>query len=470
LALVLLFLAYTQLFRYLGPFQSGQYQFILSYVLIFSTVIDFGIQQFITKSISERPDDAKKYFQQFFSFEIIAALLLYAVLIILAQVRHYDAPVFYGVALAGLGMVANALTYPYLSVMAAFQDMRKVALVNFLNSVVNMAVIFSAIVFHKNIVFLASVQLLFGILDLFLYRFFVRKHIPNPEVLKGIMAFDWDSIKNIIKQAWPFALLVGFSAIYNRIDVVLITWLKGYQDTGYYTAAYKVFDLLGFFPSVVSYTLFPFFTSLMARKAIGEVRENLEKYVRLMVAFALPMAVGGSILSVKLISLVAGKEYAPAAPILSILIWAPAILFIYIPVNSLVISQLTKKALLITGINVLVNVAGNVLLIPHFGIRAAAVMTVFSESLQCIFYFHFVQSSITKFSIFKYTWQPAVASLIMGVVLFPLRSHNLVLSLVVGALVYGLGLVVTGFLKKDDLQTIKQLFSSKQSVAVNLNS
>ena len=52
----------------------------------------------------------------------------------------------------------------------------------------------------------------------------------------------------------PFALLVGFSAIYNRIDVVIITALKGYIQTGYYTAAYKIFDLLGFFGSGMDWT------------------------------------------------------------------------------------------------------------------------------------------------------------------------------------------------------------------------
>src|SRR5258706_6199461 len=106
LALVLLFLAYTRLFRYLGPFGSGQYQFVLSYVLIFSTVVDFGIQQFITKRISESPDKAKSYFQNFFSFELFASCLLYGLLLILAFLKHYEPQVFKAIAIAGLGMVA----------------------------------------------------------------------------------------------------------------------------------------------------------------------------------------------------------------------------------------------------------------------------------------------------------------------------------------------------------------------------
>src|SRR4051812_40072066 len=100
-ALVMLFLAYTRLFRYLGPYGSGQYQFILSYVLIFATVVDFGIQQFITKKISEQPERTKEYFQNFFSFEIVVAALLYIALIVIAALKHYDQAVFYGIGLAG---------------------------------------------------------------------------------------------------------------------------------------------------------------------------------------------------------------------------------------------------------------------------------------------------------------------------------------------------------------------------------
>ena len=459
-ALGLLFIAYAALFRYLMPFGSGQYQFVLSYVLLFSTVVDFGIQQFITKKISEDPSRAKIYFQNFFTFEALAAAVLYALLLAIGYLKHFEPVVFQAIAIVGLGMVANALCYPFMAVLAAFQDIKKVALINFFNSLVNISIIFLAITLHQSIVFLASIQLIFGILDLILYRIFVKKYLPKPEVLKAIFRFDFSLIKNILKQGWPFAVLVGFSAIYNRIDVVIITEIKGFVDTGLYTAAYKIFDLLGFFPAAVSFTLFPFFASLMAKKALGEIKANLEKYLRLMAAAALPMAVGGMLLSTRLISFVAGPGYEAAAPVLAILIWAPAILFIYIPVNSLVISQLTKKAVLITGANVIINILGNLLLIPHYGIKAAAAMTVVSEGLQGIFYFYFVRKNITGFNFESFLYKPILAAIVMGVVLWPIRGRALFITLPLGAVTYFLMLWGSGFLSKQDFTTIKSLFKT----------
>ncbi len=459
--MLMLLLAYRNLLPYLEPFGAGQYFYIQSYVLLFATIVDFGIQQFITKKISEQPQRAKEYFQNFFCFEVLVSLLLYVVLVSIAYTRHFNQAVFYGIAVAGLGMVANALAYPFMAVMAAFQDMRKVAWINFFNSCVNFTLMFAVVIFHKYIVLLASVTLIFGIGDLILYRIFIKKHLPGPGLFKGLRLGDLGLVWNILKQGWPFALLVGFSAIYNRVDVIIITHIKGFIETGLYTTAYRVFDLLNFFPSVVSFTLFPFFAALMARGALSDVRANLEKYMRLMAALAIPMAVGGMILSAKIIGLITNGDpkFTYSAAVLSILIWAPAIQFIYIPLNSLVISQLTKKALMITGANVIINIVGNLILIPLYGIKAAAIMTVISEALQGIFYFYFVRGSIVRFTFVTNLFRPLLAAAVMGLALWPLREMNLAVSLSVGVLIYGFLLVATGFVGRGDLAIVKQLFS-----------
>jgi O-antigen/teichoic acid export membrane protein len=115
-------------------------------------------------------------------------------------------------------------------------------------------------------------------------------------------------------------------------------------------------------------------------------------------------------------------RFLEAAPVLAILVWAIVILFIYVTANSLVVSQLTRFAVLITGINVVVNIVGNVLLLPHFGIKAAAIMTVVSESLQGVFYFYFIWRHITHFRFVSQFIKPLFAALGMAIVLWLIRS------------------------------------------------
>ncbi len=465
IALVLLFLAYTQLFRYLGPFGNGQYQFVLSYVLIFSTVVDFGVQQFITKKITEEPEKTTEYFKSFFKFEILASGFLFVLLMSIAYLKAFEAPLISAIWVTGLGMVVNGLCYPYLAVLTAKQDLKKVAIINFLNSLVNVSVIFLAIWLKKYIVFLASIQLIFGLMDWVLYRMFVKKYLstpPTPPLDKGgeeDRALDKVDklggavvILNILKSAWPFALLVGFSAIYNRIDVVIITGMLGFAQTGIYTSAYKFFDLLNFFPASVSHALFPALSGFMATGKIAEVKITLEKYLRLMIAIAVPMAVGGAILSGQLILLVAGERFLEAGKILAILIWAIAILFIYIPVNSLVISQLTKKAVVITGVNVILNIVGNIVLLPIYGIKGSAIMTVVSELVQGGFYFYLVKKNITDFAFFSLLWKPALASAIMGVMVWQVREVNLLTGVFLGVVSYTVSLYLLKFFKEINIK------------------
>jgi O-antigen/teichoic acid export membrane protein len=464
IALILLFIAYTQLFRYLGPYTSGQYQFVLSYVAIFGVIIDFGLQQYIIKKISESPSEVKKYFQNFLAVEVVLALFIYGLLLTIAKLNNYEPIVFNAIAVAGLGTALNGLTYPFLSVMSAFYDLRKVALINFINSLINVATIFSVIYFHKSIVLLSTNLLVFSAIGLVLYHGFVKKYIPKPEVFRAVLSLDWSLVKKIMIAAFPFALLVGFSTIYNRIDIILITNVLGYKETGLYTAAYKFFDLMGFFPAIVSHSIYPVFTSLMAQRDLLSVRDMIEKYLRFMMALALPIGVGGMLLAKPIILVLAGQEYAEAASVLAILVWAPAVLFIYIVANSLVISQLTKFAVAITGANVFINIVGNLLLLPHIGIRGAAIMTVASEALQGIFYFYFIHRKITKFHFFSLIWKPVLASLVMGVGVRVVGDTNLVLSIVVGIVIYAVMMLALRFFTKDDLVFFKN-FIKPQAAA-----
>lgn len=475
-ALLMLFFAYTQLFRYLGPFQTGQYQFVLSLVTIFGIVADLGISQYVTKKIAENTHLAKKYFHSFLAAEVVLAVVIYIALISFVTLRGYETIIRQAIAVAGVGLLLYGLTIPFLTVLSAFQDMRRVAVINFLASLVNVGVIFTAIAFGQSIVFLAMQQIIFGVLALVLYSRFIKSHIPEPELLSTFRHVDWTLLKKILIAALPFALLVSFSTIYNRVDVLLITKFLNYEATGLYTAAYKFVDLLNFFPAVVSHSLYPAFASLMAQGAVGQVRELLEKYLRFLIFAALPIAFGGTVLSKELVTLVAGPEFIESAGVLSILVWAIALLFIYIVANSLVISQLTKYAVMITGVNVVINIIGNILLLPVIGIKGAAIMTVVSESLQALFYFYFIKRYITSFDMIKYLWKPLIAAGTMGAVLWYIRSLKfgymlgldtgfagsfiyLALLIAVGVLVYTGMLAVMKFFTKDDVQFAKKMIT-----------
>lgn len=477
--LLLLFFAYTQLFRYLGPYGTGQYQFVLSMVTIFGIIIDLGISQYVTKKIAEDHSSAPKYFYNFLAAEVILAALVYGLLVLYVFARGYEPVVREAAMVAGGGLFLYGLTVPFLAVLSGFQELRKVAINNFVASLVNVVIILTAVYFEHYIVYLALNQGIASAFSLALYYRHVRAHIPGLKLRHVFNSFDFALLKKILRAAAPFALLVSFSTIYNRVDIVIITKLLGYTETGLYTTAYKLVDLTNFFPAVVSHSLYPALAALMAKKAFGEVRGVLEKYVRFMVAVALPLGIGGSLLSKQLVLVLTSGDvrFLPSSDVLAILVWAIVILFIYVTANALVTSQLTKWAVIITGANVIINIVGNFLLLPHYGIKGAAIMTVCSEFLQGAFYFYFIKKNITDFKLLGQFVKPLLAAAVMGVVLWFVRDWSpllipleastrhllpLIINLVivggVGLVAYLGSLSVLKFFTPEDALFLKRIF------------
>lgn len=461
IAAVLVFIAYAALFRYLGTYTAGQYQYVLSFVMLFSVVVDFGIQQLVIKKVSENKDEAQKYLGHFFAVELFLAIFIFGLLALIAYVSNYDASVFHAILLAGLGMVINALTIPYTAIISAHEDMHIIAIVNFFDSVINVSIIFAAIVFNQGIVFLAMVQLVNALIHIVVYNRIIHRYVPQTKLWHHVRNLDLTLVKKMFKLALPFGALVGFSIIYNKIDVIIITAFRGYSENGLYSAAYKFFDLVRFFPAVVSSSLYPYFSHQIALANIMGVRQSLEKYTKLMLALALPVAVGGAVLAEKLIITIGGEQYLPAAGALRWLCVAAAFVFIYAPVNSLIINQLTTKALKVTFVNIFINILGNLILVPRFGFKAAAFMTAVSEAMQLSLYFYFVRTRITSFPILKYLARPFIAAVLMVIAIYPLRHYSLVLTIPLGALVYGLVILVSGFFNKEDFAAAKSLIGGR---------
>ena len=113
---------------------------------------------------------------------------------------------------------------------------------------------------------------------------------------------------------------------------------------------------------------------------------------------------------------------------------------------------------MVTGANVVINTVGNLLLIPHFGIKAAAAMTVVSESLQGIFYFYFVRKNITDFNFALSAVKPLLAAVVMGIVLWPIRHYQLWITLPAGTTVYFAILILSRFINRQDWEILTGLF------------
>jgi len=112
------------------------------------------------------------------------------------------------------------------------------------------------------------------------------------------------------------------------------------------------------------------------------------------------------------------------------------------------------------------TLVGYFFLIPRYGMWAAAWLTVFSEAAICISSIAMTRSA-NRFSVFiRSTLVALAASLIMGSVVWALRSTHLVLPILAGGTVYALALFALGGVSKKTLQETLSLQKANNETSI----
>ncbi|MBI4049193.1 MAG: flippase [Candidatus Doudnabacteria bacterium] len=456
---VILFLIYTRLVQYLGPEVAGQYGLISSYLLVFSFFIDLGMSQLVIKKVSENQTHADKYLNNYFLIQLVLGFVFMAIMDAVVYFANYPPTVQSALYVASLGLLLSAVSLPFRSVVNAFQKLTVIAKVNFVNSLINGAMMALAIWLRQDIFFLAFISVTVSIFDIIVYGYIVhKKFVPFR------WQFDPQFIKTLFIWTWPFTLLTVFS-IYNRVDTLLLPHFRNFTETGYYAAAYKFWDVLAFLPNVIGISLYPFFAEMIAKGLKDQVKIGLETYTRYMIALGLPLALGAYLLAPQLTLAFYGKDFLPAAGALWLLVSAVAILLIYSPANSLIISQETRLATRVTGSTLFLNLILNVIFIPKYGFVAAAAVTVLSELNQAFWYWILIRKKIIEYRFLRYFIKPIVAGAVMAAAVMFLKETNLWLAILGGAVVYGLVLLGQKFFQRSDWELFKAAIDIRKPAA-----
>ncbi|OGE73645.1 MAG: hypothetical protein A3C49_00310 [Candidatus Doudnabacteria bacterium RIFCSPHIGHO2_02_FULL_42_25] len=461
LSAIILLLIYFRLPEYLGADAMGKYGLQASYLIVFAYFVDLGMQQLVIKKISENKNEASKYLSNYFGIQFLLGLAFAAIMAVIVLAADYPPIVTKALLVTTVGLFLSSMTMPFMSVLNAFERFKVIASINFLNTMINASMILLTIVLHRNILFLAFIPVIVSLFDIAVYSYIVRKRFAH---LK--FKFDYDFWRQLFIWNLPFIPLTLFS-IYNRVDTLLLPHLRDFTETGFYTVAYKFWDLLAFIPGAVGAVLYPYFASRLFMGELTEARRVVQTYTKFMIALGVALTVGAALLAERLLeTLLRTTEFAPAAPALWLLVAAVSVLMVYAPVNSIMISQRTKTATKITGITLAFNLIMNILLVPKFGFVMAAVITLFSELIQLTGYTYIVRTKILNFKYFENFLKPFIAGLIMGVAIYYFKDRSIYLLLPAGGVIYLAGLLLMRFFTKEDIDLIKTTFNFRKKVEI----
>jgi O-antigen/teichoic acid export membrane protein len=187
--------------------------------------------------------------------------------------------------------------------------------------------------------------------------------------------FSTSTSIDLMRDAWPLMFSSMAIMVYMRIDQVMIKEMLDSVALGNYAAAIQFSEVWYFVPMAVSTSLFPAIIS--GREMNKELYyERLQKLYEFMVWIAVAIAILTTLLADPLIRALLGSQFAPAASVLKIHIWAGVFVFLGVSSGKWFLTEnLTQLLFYRTLAGAILNVLLNFVLIPRYGIIGAAYAT-----------------------------------------------------------------------------------------------
>jgi O-antigen/teichoic acid export membrane protein len=232
------------------------------------------------------------------------------------------------------------------------------------------------------------------------------------------------SRRELIRRSAPLGAISIMTKVYLTIDLVLLGWYVRGPRLGDYAAASKLLTVLaGLAGAVMAGALPALASSAPVRADIDALSGRVWHWL---MSAAIPMFIALALFAPLVVDASIGHRYARAVPLIRILCIAGGVSVISNLVGNLMVALHRTSLLFIqNSAAIALNVAGNVILIPTYGVYAAAWMTVATELLVCAASIVSLRRDISLAPLLAISVRPALAAAVAAVVALLLISSQI---------------------------------------------
>lgn len=442
--------------RRLGVETYGQYAAVMAFGAVFVFLADLGLGTWAVRETAHVRDAAEgrsrveQLLGNIVPLRVLLALLAVSAILLTGWLTGRPPAMMLGLLLGGLGLLLYGAEGAFEAILSGYERLDIIAGGRVLQQIafvlLGAIALFAGLPYHALIVAnLVGILILTLVVWRGLRDEGLRRAPATPARWSGML-----------RAALPFGAVSLALGLSYRFDTVLLNITHGDETTGTYSAAYTLVFSLVVLSNVLNTSLFPSLTR-QASLAPQTLPRIYGRVLRVLLAVALPLAVGGWALAGDLIPLLYGEQYAGSVWVLQVVIWAVPLMFVTEFLGYVVLigrrEQSVARAVILSSS---ANVLGNLLLIPFFGIVAAAVMTVVTELVLLLQYIWLVRHELRAMHALQMVLRPLGAVTIMAVVTLLLRGWApLWATIVLSALAYAGALLLTGAVTRADLATLR---------------
>lgn len=382
--------------RKLGVEQIGICEFSKSIVSYFIMLAGLGVANYLIREgskLKQHSVELEELMNEVYSINALSTCMAYLGLLTLTLLNNNIRQYASLIAIYSLQIFFTTIGKEYILII--YEDFFYITIRAIIVQAITLAMIFLFIKSPEDVELFALFSLISSCGALFTNVFYTRKHI-RIHLCKPS--------KSWLKHFKPIITLFAMTAtltVYTSSDITLLGILVGDHSVGIYSVATKIYALVKGLIASVLVVFVPRISGLIGQKNNCEIEILSDKVYSLLLSITIPASAMVIIESKDIVTTVASLDFIDSGLSLSILgialtiavcayFWEQCILIPY---------GQEKNVLIITIISAIINIVLNIVFIPVWNEKAAALSTLIAELISFFLSRHFGKKYIKKINV-----------------------------------------------------------------------
>jgi O-antigen/teichoic acid export membrane protein len=360
--------------RHLGVADFGRFVTASSIVMIVAGVTEFGLSGVGTREYAlAESAQRRELLANLLGLRTALTVAGLAVATLLMVIAGYQHVVVLGMLVSGLGLLLLNVQQTYSISLTAQLSWGIASIFELINSLVVAAGTVLLVIIGARLFPFFIVSVVSSAAALLASVIYLRGRV---ELLPRFQTAAW---RSLVHDTLPFAAAATVGILYPRIGLITVSIISSAHQTGYYSTAFKVVEVIGGTSGLIAGSAFPLFARAgrddheRLRYAVGKVSDTAlisGVYVTLSLLVAAPFV----------IEVLGGHGFAPAVPALRLQAIALLGGFLAATWSYTLLSLRMHGALLrATGVGLVVSIGLSAALVPGLGADGASLASAVCE-------------------------------------------------------------------------------------------
>lgn len=360
--------------RYLGPEQFGLMNYVISYVFLFQTFAIFGLDAIEVREEARNQTPIHVIIGTAFFLKIIFGAIFMFMAILTSWIMDADGYTTLLIAIYSFSIVLNSFSVIRNYFMAIVEN-EFIVKAEIARTLISIAIKIILLFFQASLT-------IFIIAYLFDFSLLASGYVMAYHT-KGKKMREWNfslkCSKYLLKESFPLMLTSAAVIIYQRIDQVMIGQMIDKTAVGYFSVASRFVEVLIYIPMMLAQTITPILVSNREKSEVDYIRKG-QQFMNFSLWCSLLASILTSLFAYWIVLFTFGTAYLPAVTVLQILAFKAASVALSNTAGAMLVTEgIQRYAILRDGFGCIVCVILNYILLPRYGIIAAAFVAIASN-------------------------------------------------------------------------------------------